>query len=110
MKQIQTEIEALKKVKQKHVIKLYAYTLNAQYPINYNYMYILQAETVSPLRNGLAAQKLIPRLIYKAPKPQASGLFPGTVIRKIHLLSFLYVLYLYVVYNALQTHPVLIVL
>eukprot|EP01084_Bolivina_argentea_P104200 186594_1 len=35
VKQIETEIEALKKIRHKHVTKLYAYNLNAKYPINY---------------------------------------------------------------------------
>ncbi len=67
-------------------------------------MYISQAETVSPLQNELAAQTLIPRWIYTASKSQAAGLFPGTITPKFHLLRFLYVPYLYVVYNALKTH------
>ncbi len=62
--------------------------------------YVLQAATVFPLQNELAPQKLIVKSIYKASKQQTSGLLPGTITKKFHLFSFLYVLCRYVVYNA----------
>ncbi len=45
------------------------------------FTYILQAETVFPLKDALTQSKVTPKPIYKAAKPQSRGFFPGSVRR-----------------------------
>ncbi len=62
-----------------------------------HYVYYKQKQCFN--YNRVSPRKLIPKRIYKTAKPQPNGLFPGNYSQKLHLLSFLYVFYLYFVYN-----------